>query len=157
MVDYSPPPEDLSQLNPIQRYMQKGSLDRDDYVWLLILVLAYFSMRPTIQKVFKWWFSEKDVREGEQILNEYAQSKAKVGPNSIRGTESQDSTTIPTEIGETSASGSNVDKTGKVVNRKTRDTAGEAQLLDWDDEPARIPAEGDKTDVVAWLDKWSNE
>jgi len=154
MVDYAPPPEDLSQLNLIQRYMQKGSLDRQDYVWLLILVLAYFSARPYIQSVFKWWFSENDVKEGEQVREEYMRSKAKVGPNSIRGIETQESIA---ETGETSTSGSNVDKKGKVTNRKIKEKSGEEELLDWDEEPARAPAEGDKADVVAWLDKWSKD
>jgi len=157
MVDYSPAPEDLSQLNPIQRYMQKGSLDKQDYVWLFLLVLAYFTARPYLHKLAKWFFNPDELLEGERVRNEYLQSKAKIGPNSIRGTESQEPAAIVEKTGDTVASGSSVDKKGKVVNRKTKEKTGEDQLLDWDDEPARRPTEGDKSDVVAWLDKWSDE
>lgn len=155
MVEYVPPPEDFSRLNPVQRYLQKGHLDRQDYIWLILFVLAYFTARPYIQEFFKWWMGNDAIKEGAQVREEYYKSKAKVGPNAIRGTDTEESTTIP-ETGS-GASGSAVDKKGNVVNRKTKEKTGEDQLLDWDDEPARKPTEGDKSDVVAWLDKWSNE
>ncbi|KAL6244486.1 hypothetical protein RBB50_008728 [Rhinocladiella similis] len=157
MVEYVPPPQDLSHLNPVQKYMQKGHLDRQDYIWLFIIVLAYFSARPYIQKFFKWWMGSEDQKEGEQVMTEYFDSKAKVGPNAIRGTENEEPSLIPEKIGDASASGSNIDQKGGVVNRKAKGKSGEEQLLDWDDEPARQPAEGDKTDVVAWMDKWTND
>ena len=157
MVQYSPPPEDLSVLNPIQRYMQKGPhFDTTDWGYLLIFVLAYFTVRPYIQKLAKWWFSDKDMKEGEKALEEYARSKAKVGPNAIRGSEGQEAVSMLENSGETST-GSNIDKTGQVVNRKTKTKSEADQLLDWDDEPERKPTEGDKGDVVTWLDKWTNE
>lgn len=156
MVEYTPPPADLSRLNPIQRYMQKGQLERQDYVWLLIMVLAYFAARPYIQNLFKWWFNHDDLQEGEQVREEYLKSKAKVGPNAIRGTEADEPVSIPEKLEDTTT-GSHVDKKGKVVNRKTKEKSGEEKLLDWDDEPERTPTEGDKSDVVTWLDKWSKE
>ncbi|KIX98769.1 uncharacterized protein Z520_05230 [Fonsecaea multimorphosa CBS 102226] len=155
MVKYTPPPEDLSRLNPIQRYMQKGQLDKQDYVYLCLFVLVYFIFRPKIEEFFKWWMSPKGLQEGEEALAAYKQ-KAKVGPNVIRGTESRSLETIP-EISADTATGTNMDKKGKVVNRKTKEKSGEEKLLDWEDEPERKPTEGDKSDIVAWLDKWSNE
>ncbi|EXJ88382.1 hypothetical protein A1O1_05312 [Capronia coronata CBS 617.96] len=156
MVEYVPPPEDLSHLNAIQRYMQKGTLDKQDYIWLILVVFAYFTARPYIQELFKRFFSPDEYKEGEQIREDYEQSKAKVGPNSIRGIESAESTAMTEPSGETMASGSSIGK-GKVVNRKTKDKSEVDKLLDWDDEPPRKPSEGDKEDVVAWLDKWGDE
>ncbi|OAL37429.1 hypothetical protein AYO20_03278 [Fonsecaea nubica] len=155
MVEYTPAPEDLSRLNPIQRYMQKGQLDKQDYVYLILIVLVYFMARPKIEEFFKWWMGPKELQEGEQARIAYMQ-KAKVGPNVIRGTETRSLETIP-EVSADTATGTNMDKKGKVVNRKTKDKSGTDKLLDWEDEPERKPTEGDKSDVVAWLDKWSNE
>ncbi|OAP63561.1 hypothetical protein AYL99_02788 [Fonsecaea erecta] len=155
MVEYVPAPSDLSRLNPIQRYMQKGQLDKQDYFYLCLIVLIYFMARPKIEEFFKWWMSPKALREGEQARAEYMQ-KAKVGPNVIRGIESTSLETIP-EVSVDTTSGTNVDKKGKVVNRKTKEKSGADKLLDWEDEPERKPTEGDKADIVAWLDKWSNE
>ncbi|KIW91998.1 uncharacterized protein Z519_06980 [Cladophialophora bantiana CBS 173.52] len=156
MVEYTPPPEDLSRLNPIQRYMQKGQLDKQDYVYLFIIVAIYFMARPKIEEFFKWWMGQKDLKEGEQARTEYMHSRAKVGPNVIRGTESTVLETIPEVSGDT-ATGTNMDKKGKVMNRKTKEKSGAEKLLDWEDEPERKPTEGDKSDIVAWLDRWSNE
>jgi hypothetical protein len=156
MVEYVPPPENFEHLNPIQRYMQKGSLDRQDYVWLFILVLAYFTARPYLQELFKRFFgSSDDLKEGEQIHKDYVLSKAKKSPNAIRGQETQELSTIPEGVEETTASGAQVTK-GKVSNRKNKDKAVVEQLLEWDDEPERMEVEGDKNDVVAWMDKWSD-
>lgn len=135
--------------------MQKGSLDKQDYLYLFLFVLAYFTARPYIQELFKRWFNHDDMKEGEQIRSDYERSKAKVGPNSIRGTEP--ATAIAELSGEAAASGTNVENNGKAVNRKTKDKSEVDKLIDWDDEPERKPAEGDKSDVVAWLDKWSKE
>ncbi|EHY59708.1 hypothetical protein HRR83_001018 [Exophiala dermatitidis] len=157
MVDYVPPPRDLSHLNAVQRYMQKGSLDKQDYIWLVLIVFAYFTARPYIQELFKRFFNHQDIEEGEKTRAEYIQSKAKVGPNSIRGTEAEESTTIVELSGDTKASGRNSEKKGKAVNRKTKEKSEVDKLLDWDDEPERKPVEGDKTDVATWLDKWADE
>jgi len=156
MVKYAPPPEDLSRLNPIQRYFQKQELDSRDWAYLLIFVLAYFAARPLIQRGAKWFLASEDVTEGEQAQAEYLRSKAKVGPNAIRGTEPQEATAISERSGDTTT-GSSVDKKGVVVNRKTKDKSGADLLLDWDDEPERKVTDGDGSDVVAWLDKWSNQ
>lgn len=160
MVEYAPVPENLHELNPIQRYMQKGSLDRQDYAYLFIFVLAYFAARPYIQKLAKWFFAPKELLEGEAAQKEYFDSKAKVSPNEIRGEKEEQ----PNSISETktAASGSNTDKKGNVVNRKSKAQVAsqktqEEQLLNWDDEPARKATEGDKSDIVAWLDRWDKE
>lgn len=156
MVEYVPAPENLDDLNPLQRYMQKGSLDRKDYVWLLIFVLAYFTARPYIQELFKRWFgNQEDLQEGEQIQKDYVQSKAKKSPNALRDPKSQDLSSIP-EGEETTATGAQVTK-GKALNRKNKDKPVVDKLLDWDDEPERKVVEGDKQDVVAWIDKWTDE
>jgi hypothetical protein len=138
--------------------MQKGSLDIEDYAWLVILVLAYIALRPYTQKALKWLLAPKDIDEGRQAQEEYFQSKAKVGANAIRGSKMDEPQTISLETGEVTASGSNLDKSGQAVNRRAKDTnlgkSEEDKLVDWDDEPARGHVEGDKSDVVAWLDKW---
>lgn len=157
MVEYTAPPKDLNRLNPIQRYMQKGSLDKQDYVWLFIFVLLYFTVRPYLQELAKRFFSSETVEEGEQIRKDFIKSKAKVGPNAIRGLESHELETIPETKEETLASGSHTAAAGQVVNRKNKEKTGEEKLLDWDDEPERSQIDGDKTDVVSWLDKWDQE
>jgi hypothetical protein len=137
--------------------MQKGSLDREDYGWLLLIVLAYFTGRPYIERFFKWWFYVAELQEGEEVRREYYESMAKVGPNSIRVNQAEEPNMISEASGDASASGSKVDNKGQVTNRKTKDKSGVEKLMDWDDEPAREPTEGDKSDVVKWLDKWSDE
>lgn len=158
MVEYVPPPKDLSRLNPIQRYMQKGSLDRQDYVWLFIIVLAYFTARPYVQELAKRFFSPA-TDEGERIRQEFIMSKAKakVGPNAIRGTEHQELETIPESKEDVTTSGTQSTSKGKAVNRKNKEKTLQDQLLDWDDEPARPAEDPSKADVVSWLDKWSKE
>jgi hypothetical protein len=154
MVEYTPPPADLSHLNPIQRYMQKGQLEGTDWVYLFLFVAAYFAARPTIEKVIKYWMTGGDLKEGEQAQADYVRSKAKVGSNSIRGKQDPTMTSIP-EASEDTTTGSSVNPDGNVTNRKAKDATKE--LLDWDDEPAREPTEGDKGDVVAWMNRWSNQ
>lgn len=158
MPEYDPPPKDLTRLNPIQRYMQKGSLDKQDYAWLFILVLAYFTVRPYIQELAKRFFSP-DTHEGERIRQEYIQTKAKakVGPNAIRGTDHQELETIPESKEDVTTSGTQTTSKGKAINRKNKEKSLQDQLLDWDDEPARPAEEPGKADVVSWLDKWSKE
>jgi Protein trafficking PGA2 len=163
MVQYGPKPDRFDRMNPIQRYMQKGSLEWDDYMWLLILVLGYIAVRPYTQKVIKWILAPKDVKEGDELLKEHFEAKAKVGANTIRGSKSiqDEPTNIPSAGKSTAATGSSVATDGKVSNRKAKSTgtakSEEEKLVDWDDEPARKPAEGDKSDVVAWLDKWAGD
>jgi len=164
MVEYEPPPKDLSSLNPIQRYMQSGKGPdfnnfNKNWTYLIIGVIIYlFVVRPYIEKAAAWWFGGADMKEGQQALQDHARARAQaqIGPNAIRGTENQPPTAA-TENLDDSTTGRSFNTTGQVVNRKTKDKSGVEQLLDWDDEPARKPTEGDKSDVVAWLDKWSNE
>ncbi|OCT49272.1 hypothetical protein CLCR_05222 [Cladophialophora carrionii] len=156
MVQYTPPPADLSHLNPIQRYMQKGELEGRDWAFLLIFVLAYLAARPAIQRGIKWWMADDELKEGERAQAEFLRSKAKVSPNTIRGNKSQEATTIPEGAGDTTT-GSSLDHTGNVTNRKAKDRSQAEILLDWDDQPERRPTEGDKADVVTWMNRWSNE
>jgi hypothetical protein len=158
MPEYDPPPKDLTRLNPIQRYMQKGSLEKQDYAWLFILVLAYFTVRPYLQELAKRFFSP-DTVEGERIHQEYIQTKAKakIGPNAIRGTDHQELETIPESKEDVTTSGTQTTSKGKAINRKNKEKSLQDQLLDWDDEPARPAEEPGKADVVSWLDKWSKE
>ena len=141
--------------------MQKGSLDKQDYIWLTIFALAYIAARPLNSKLFNWFIALKELSEGEREITEYWQrtAKAKASPNSIRGGKddgvediSLDTTT------ETKISGAAVDKQGKVSNRKAKGKKGENsevdKFIDWDDEPAHISVEGEKSDVIAWLKKW---
>ena len=158
MVQYAvPPPEDLSQLNPIQRYMQKGSLDRQDYVYLFIFVLGYIALRPAIKKGAGWLLGDKDFHEGQKAQQEHEQ-RATIGANAIRGGKDEPEGLPETGAVDAKASGRDSDSTGQVLNRKMRSqdsSKPEAdKLLDWDDEPARPKQEGDKSDVMTWLDKW---
>ncbi|KAJ9615739.1 hypothetical protein H2200_001816 [Cladophialophora chaetospira] len=154
MVQYTPAPADLSQLNPIQRYLQKGELDARDFAYLFIFVLAYLAARPAIQRGIKWWMEDEDLRAGEQAQAEFL--KAKLDPNVLRSSKAREAASIPENHADTTT-GSSVDTKGNVMNRKTKDKSGTDALLDWDDLPARKPTEGDKTDVVSWMNKWSNE
>jgi len=163
MPQYTPPPESLDHLNAIQRYMQKGQLDKHDYVYLVIFVALYIHFRPQIESLFRRLLIGRDIKEGEQAQQVYAESKekAKVGPNAIRG-KGEQSSTMGEPVAETTASGVNTMIEGKVSNRKAKDQSGgkkseTEKLMDWDDEPARKPAEGDKSDVTAWLDRWDKE
>ena len=138
--------------------MQKGSLEMSDYAWLLILILAYITFRPYTQKAIKWLLAPKDVKEGDEALKEHFQSRAKVDANTIRGSQTTEPEPIPEEKADVTASGTKAATNGQVSNRKVKGanaTKSEPETLDdWDDEPARKPVEGDKTDVLAWLDKW---
>jgi Protein trafficking PGA2 len=157
MPQYVPPPASLDHLNPIQRYLQKGSLDFEDYMRLFLLVLAYFVLRPYIDAGMKRFFKHEDLSEGEEIQKEYIESKlkAKVGANEIRGAK----TTAVGSSTETITSGADIKPTNTLVNRKAKET-GEVpaptaeQLLEWSDITTTGATEGAKTDVLAWVDKW---
>ena len=159
MVEYGPIPDRLDQMNPIQRWMQKPSLEISDYAWLLILVLGYVVVRPYTKEAIKWLLAPKEVKEGDMAMKEHFESRAKVDANSIRGSsKTTGPESIPAARKDIAASGSNIVTDGQVSNRKLKSTATgkseEEKLVDWDDEPPREPVPGDKTDVVAWLDKW---
>ena len=164
MVKYEQPkvPENLDQLNlnPIQRYIQKGSLEKQDYVYLFIFVLAYIALRPAIKKGAAWLLAPKDFHEGQEAQKEHAQNKAKakIGANAIRGGNDEPEELEDTVSKDVKASGVESGAVGQVLNRKTKGQDSNKsevdKLIDWDDEPARGKQEGDKSDVMAWLDKW---
>ncbi len=154
MVQYTPPPADLSHLNPIQKYLQKGQLDTRDLAYLFIFVLAYLAARPAIQRGIKWWMADEELLAGERVQEEFL--KAKIDPNSIRAAGSRQATSIP-EISGDAATGISMDQNGKVVNRRTKEKSETDILLNWDDQPGRKPTEGDKGDVVSWMNRWVNE
>lgn len=158
MPQYVPPPQDLSRLNPIQRYMQKGELEWNDYYWLIGIVIVYIMARPAIQKFFNTTLGgNKDEKEGAQQREAYYQRRAKVGPNAIRGGK-DDPLDILSDDADVSASGASPANGGGVTNRKAKGPKSEAaKLLDWDDEPSRAPSDGDKSDVMQWLNKWDKE
>ena len=159
--EYSAPPSDLSRLNPIQRYMQKGSLDKQDYVYLLIFVLAYFALRPYLKKGAAWFFAPEGLQAGQDAQKEYAQNRARaaVGANEIRGgRDGAPEELISENDTDVAATGIEATGTGQATNRRTKNQAPSKteadKLLNWDDEPARTRQEGDQGDVAAWLDRW---
>ncbi|ETN37391.1 uncharacterized protein HMPREF1541_08382 [Cyphellophora europaea CBS 101466] len=161
MVEYTPPPEDLSRLNPIQRYMQKGQLDWNDYFYLVIIVFVYILARPAIHKFFSWVLGgSKEEQEGQEEREAYYKRRARIGPNAIRGGKDEPAD-IDLDMPAGKTSGANVSAEGAVSNRKTKGPKGEKseadKLLDWDDEPVPAPAEGGKSDVMQWLNKWDKE
>ncbi|RMZ83530.1 hypothetical protein DV737_g1600, partial [Chaetothyriales sp. CBS 132003] len=160
MVQYVPPPADLSGLNPIQRFMQRKST-LQDYFYLALFVLCYIVARPSIKKGAEWLLASPEYKEGVQKQKEYEQRmiRAKIGANDIRG-QKKTPVQLPDSSGaEGEASGVQTAATGQVQNRKTKSPGANKsevdKLLDWDDEPARTKHKGDSSDVVAWLDKWS--
>ena len=161
MVEYSPPPADLSQLNPIQRHMQKGSLDRQDYAYLLILVLAYVAFRPAIKRGAAWLLAPKDFEEGQQAQKDFAEGRAKatIGANAIRGGKDETDELVRSGEADATASGVDPQSKGQLQNRKMKgqdpNKSEVDKLLDWDDEPVSVKQEGDKSDVLTWLDKWT--
>ena len=161
MPQYTPPPPTLDHLNPVQRYLQKGSLEFQDYVNLLLLVLAYFFIRPYIDAGMKKFFANKDLSEGEEIQKEFAESKLKpkVGANEIRGAKTA---TIGSDA-EITSSGAETKPANIPFNRKARQVEAQIgevpaptaeQLLEWDDITTVGTTEGGKADVVSWVDKW---
>lgn len=161
MVEYVPAPADLSRLNPIQRYMQKGTLDWNDYYWLIGIVLVYIWVRPAIQKFFAYAIGGNEAEEeGEAERAAYYERRAKVGPNTIRGGKDEP-VDVTTDAVDGTTSGASLHDKGAISNRKAKGPKGEKseadKLLDWDDEPSRGSTTGDKSDVVQWLEKWDKE
>ena len=165
MVEYVPPPKDFSKLNPIQRYMQKGSLDLSDWLRLGALVLAYWLLRPYFQTLAKKWFGTA-VAEGEEEQTAYQQRREQASiSNEIRsGKKSQGASgkTLSTVLEEgvdgfAESSGAKADsngpaQNGEVKNRKQKKSKGVSfapektevdRTLDWEDEsefdPRRKP------------------
>lgn len=179
MVKYTPPPEDLSGLNPIQRYMQKGSLDWADWARLIALVVAYWFLRPHLERLAKKWFGEA-AREGEQETEAYRQRRAAaaVDANAIRSAKpTSDSKMLGQtpgnlETSTTSVSTNNQD-VAEVKNRKKKskgvsfapEKSEIDKTLDWEDESEFDPRKGPvavaadeveaKGEIEQWLNKWS--
>jgi len=113
--------------------------------------------RPWIDLAFQKFFTQ-DVTKTSQEAHRKKQPKAKVGPNAIRGgPEVPDDTTTSADMdGDATASGQYITTANTELERRGGSgmKALQEQLLDWDNEPARAPVEGDKTDVVEWLKKW---
>ena len=158
MPQYVPPPKDLSRLNAVQRYMQKGELEWSDYYWLIGIVIIYIMARPAIQKFFNTTLGHNtDEQEGNKEREAYYQRRAKVGPNAIRGGK-DDPLDMLSEDADVSASGVAHANGGTATNRKAKGPKSETdKLLDWDEEPSRSATDGDKSDVMQWLNRWDKE
>ena len=167
MVQYTPPPQDLSKLNPIQRYMQKGSLELSDWLRLGALIIAYWFLRPYLQKLAKRYLSTETVREGEEEQEAYRQRRVQAAiANDIRSgkkNEQGEGKTLGQLLdegtdgfaqssGAKAASATPVQE-GEVKNRKQKKAKGVSfapekseveKTLDWEDEsefdPRREPS-----------------
>ena len=160
MPEYVPPPASLDHLNPIQRYLQKGKLEFQDYMNLVLLVLAYFVLRPYIEAGMKRIFENKDLKEGEQAQRDYIESKTKpkVSANEIRGAKT---TAIEPTPG---ATGADVVVFNAPVSRRTKPTDDKPidevppptaeQLLEWSDIVTTGSTEGGEADVATWVNNW---
>jgi len=167
MVEYTAAPRDLSKLNPIQRYMQKGSLDLSDWLRLGALVVAYWLLRPYFQKLAKKYLSDADVKKGEEEQTSYEQRRAQAAVSddirSGKKTKHGEERTLGQLLDEgtdgfaaSSASGARTTTVpageGEVKNRKQKKSKGVSfapektevdKTLDWEDEsefdPRRKP------------------
>jgi len=157
MPEYAPTPN-LDNANPIQRYLHKGALEPRDWIALALIVICYVTLRPSIERLMQRYFDANPAKTSQDLWRAAKASKAKVSPNEIRGVQRQ--TKDEGEPSQTSvtASGKDVYSPDKIVLKrgKSEFTAKtlEQQLLDWDDVEARQPKEGDKGDVLEWIDKW---
>lgn len=165
MVEYTAPPEDLSRLNPIQRYMQKGSLEWSDWMRLGVIVLIYWLVRPYAQKLFRRW-GEEAITEGEKEKAAYEERRAaaSVSANDIRtGKKETEGKTLGYVLAagpEGLAASSGADSTvasatqgqdGEMKNRKAKkkgvsfapEKSEVDKTLDWEDDsefdPRRSP------------------
>lgn len=186
MVQYVPPPQDLSKLNPIQRYMQKGSLDWSDWLRLIAVVAVYWLLRPYIQN-FTRRTSGDEVAQGEAEQEAYRQRReaAAVGANEIRsGKKLSEGKTLGQLLDEgvdgfdTSAKSSGAATTSgandtEVKSRKQKkkgvsfapEKTSVEKTMDWEDEsefdPRRKPVEAEEGaseagDIKAWMEKWTS-
>jgi hypothetical protein len=151
MVQYAK--VDLTNANIVQRYMAKERLDFQDYMYLFAFVLLYFCARPSIQKAAKWWMSTEEQRQGEEAYEDFMRKQA---TRQIRdGVTANDVSILQNSNGV--ATGSNVDGSSEVSNRKVKDKSDTDEIMGWDREPARKPQAGDRSDIVAWMDRWTKE
>lgn len=165
MVEYTPPPQDLSKLNPIQRYMQKGSLDFSDWLRLGAVVLVYWLLRPYFQKLAKKW-SDDAVQKGEEEQAAYQQRRAQAaisddirsgkkrqqGEGKTLGNLLEEGADGFAESSGAKAASNVPGQDGEVKNRKQKKTKGVSfapeksevdKTMDWEDEsefdPRRKP------------------
>lgn len=186
MVKYVPPPKDLSKLNPIQRYMQKGSLDWSDWLRLIALVAAYWFLRPYIQN-FARKLSGEAVAEGEAEQEAYKERReaAAVSANQIRSGKKSPSEgkTLGQLLDEgvdgfddsakTSGAATADVNESEVKSRKQKkkgvsfapEKSTIEKTMDWEDEsefdPRRKPVEGEEGapvagDIKEWMEKWTS-
>lgn len=179
MKQYQPAPTDLSRLNSVQRYFQKGSLDWSDYGYLLILVVIYWFLRPHIERIVKRW-SEESLGEKERKAYEQRRDEAKVNANSIRSGKSQPSGKIlgsTTEDGQegvvsATATGTRNEETDLKSRKQQKSKKGassaeksaEDKTLDWEDDSEFDAAiktapsaeiQPEKNDIKEWMEKWT--
>lgn len=181
MVEYTPPPQDLSKLNPIQRYMQKGSLDFSDWLRLGAVVLAYWLLRPYFQRLAKRYLSDETVQEGEKEQEAYKQRRAQAAiSNDIRSgkkNDQGDGKTLGQLLDEGTdslarSSGAKAAPTvlvqeGDVKNRKQKKPKGVSfapeksqaeKTLDWEDEseydPRRQPSTSQEQAAGGDIKQW---
>src|SRR5271155_4316297 len=160
MVEYSPPPADLSKLNPIQRYLQKGALETRDWFRLFIIVMSYLLLRPYIEWLMKKWF-DADPKKSSQDAQAEAKLTARIPANAIRGNKSEGKGGSTAKASGSEPAGEEeitLRRPGKGGAEFTATTLQE-QLLNWDDLDlkARKPVEGDKNDVTEWLGGWDEK
>lgn len=186
MVEYTPAPQDLSKLNPIQRYMQKGSLDTSDWLRLGAVIVAYWLLRPYFQKLAKKYFGN-GIEEGEEEQQAYQQRRAQAAiSDDIRsGKKTGEGKTLGQLLddgaegfvestGAKPASAAKAEE-GEVKNRKQKKSKGVSfapeksevdKTLDWEDEsefdPRRKPmtsqehAQAEGGDIKKWMEKWTS-
>lgn len=180
MVNYVPPPKDLSRLNPIQRYFHKGALETADYYRLVFIAILWWFLRPYVQRFFK--YLSKDVQKGEEEEDAYKERRAKAadmrpGKQKAEGKtlgelldDGPDGMMAQSTGVKSSTAG---DATPEVKSRKQPKKKGVSfapektdaeRTLDWEDEsefdPRRPPvvAEGGQPqsgDIKAWMEKWT--
>lgn len=187
MVKYTPAPDDLSKLNPIQRYMQKGYLDWSDWLRLIGLVALYWFLRPYIQNFVRRTASP-DIAEGEAEQEAYKQRReaAAINANQIRsGKKIPEGKTLGQLLDEGvdgfdkgAASGAAPAAAevndGEVKSRKQKkkgvsfapEKTEVDKTVDWEDEsefdPRRKVVEGEEGapvagDIKQWMEKWTAE
>ena len=162
MTQYAPTPN-LDNMNPIQRYLHKGSLEPWDYFRLLLIVGGYLLLRPSIEAAMKWWFDADPGKTSQDARKHAKEAKAaaKVSPNNIRSAKGATEEDESTSTAGAKASGREGNTEDEIVLRRPGKGGSEftaktleQQLLDWDDVESIRPAEGPKGDVTEWVQKW---
>jgi len=147
-------------MNPIQRYLHKGSLEPWDWARLGLVVVAYILLRPSIEWLMKKWFDADPFRTSQDARKK-AKAAAKVSPNAIRGAKGDTEKDNPQSTAGGTSSGREVNTDDDIVLRRPGKGGSEftaksfeEQLMDWDDVDAIKTPEGPKGDVTEWVKKW---